>query len=353
MTVKVETDFMVSCRECSKEFPNLRSRGSHAWRAHKLKAKDYYDKYEKFDDEGFCFACGNKTDWNRGTGKYRLTCDSDECIRRNKYIYGDFNCKECDKRFTTNRGLMTHVYQIHNTFEYHDKYLRTEDNGYCKECGNPTDVQICMRVRRSFQGFKTYCSDECHTIGRSKWVRESITKLWQNPEHQLKMSQLATNRVLDINSDFGGSIEGWDEMAKRKGKFNNKPVKAFGCNFRSKFEFYVARRLEKANIKYEFEPRVTLPDGKYCLPDFYLPEHKVFIELRPAKMVDEKLIHKIRTIKNTYDKEVVLCTNIAGAATFIKKLDESRPKLNPDTVWIFEDKAGVEKEIKDAFSINK
>ena len=133
---------------------------------------------------------------------------------------------------------------------------------------------------------------------------------------------------------------------RRRGKFNNKPVKAFGCKFRSKFEWRVANRLEKAGIKWEFERKVTLPNGKYCLPDFYLPEHKVFIELRPSKMIDEKLIYKIRTIKSTYDIEVVLCTNIQGAATFIGKLDESRPKLNTDTVWIFEDKRGEERDLR-------
>lgn len=140
---------------------------------------------------------------------------------------------------------------------------------------------------------------------------------------------------------------------RRRGKFNNKPVKAFGCNFRSKFEWYAARRLEKAGITWEFEPRVTLPNGKYCLPDFYLPDYKMFVELRPSKMVDEKLVNKIRMIKNTYDKEVVLCTNIVGVGTLISKLDEDRPKLNTDTVWIFEDKRGTEKDIKNAISNDK
>ena len=133
---------------------------------------------------------------------------------------------------------------------------------------------------------------------------------------------------------------------KRRGRFNNKPVRALGCRFRSKFEWRVANRLEKAGIKWQFEPKVTLTDGKYCLPDFYLPEHKIFIELRPSKMVDEKLIHKIRTIKKMYNTEVVLCTNIQGAATFIAKLNEEKPKLNADTVWIFEDRRGEEKQLR-------
>lgn len=136
---------------------------------------------------------------------------------------------------------------------------------------------------------------------------------------------------------------------KKKRKFNNIPVidKELGIRFRSKFEWRVARRLEKAGIKWQFEPKVNLPGGRYCLPDFYLPEHNLFIELRPRKMVDDKLIHKIRTIKRTYEKEVVLCTNIQGVATFISRLDENKPKINPETVWIFEDKSGEERRLKE------
>ena len=136
---------------------------------------------------------------------------------------------------------------------------------------------------------------------------------------------------------------------RRRGKFNNKPVQAFGCKFRSKFEWRVARRLDKAGIKWEFEPRVTLPDGKYCLPDFWLPDFKTFIELRPAKMVDDKLLHKIRLIKKTYGHEVVLCTDIMGAATFIGRLDESRSPSGPNSLWVFSGKRG---ERRDAFSAN-
>ena len=136
---------------------------------------------------------------------------------------------------------------------------------------------------------------------------------------------------------------------RRRTKFNNQPTydKDLGIKFRSKFEWRVAKRLEKAELKWQFEPRVTLPGGAYCYPDFYLPDYELFIELRPAKMVDEKLISKIRTIKNTYEKEVVLCTNLQGAITFIDKLDEDRPKVNPDVVWIFEDKRGEEKSLRE------
>jgi len=136
---------------------------------------------------------------------------------------------------------------------------------------------------------------------------------------------------------------------KKRRKFNNIPVydKELGIKFRSKFEWRSARRLHKQGIKFVFEPKVTLPGGKYCLPDFYLPEYEIFVELRPSKMVDDKLISKIWAIKHTYKKEVVLCTNIQGVATFISRLDENRPKLNESTVWIFEDKRGEEKQLRE------
>jgi hypothetical protein len=138
------------------------------------------------------------------------------------------------------------------------------------------------------------------------------------------------------------------EMARRRGKYNNKRVQALGCNFRSKFEWRVANRLEKEGIAWEFEPKVKIGD-RTVLPDFYLPDFDIFLELRPAKLVDDALIQKIRQIKYTYECEVVLATDVFGAGTFISRLDENRERSNPDKIWVFTGKRG---ELKDASSVD-
>lgn len=135
---------------------------------------------------------------------------------------------------------------------------------------------------------------------------------------------------------------------KRTG-FNNTFVYDLGCRFRSKFEWYVAKRLEKAHIKWQFEPRVQLQTS-YCFPDFWLPEYSLFVELRPKRMVDDKLMLKVRLLKKIYENEVVVILDLKGAETFINKLlmckKEPQKLTRLDEVMVFEGKLGTRKENK-------
>lgn len=130
---------------------------------------------------------------------------------------------------------------------------------------------------------------------------------------------------------------------RKKTGFNNTFVFDLGCKFRSKFEWRVARWLEKFNIKWEFEPKVMIA-GSRCYPDFYLPDYDTFLELRPAKRVDDKLLLKVYHLKNTYHKECVIATDITGAKTFLQRLDENRKPSKPDKVWVFTGARGELKE---------
>src|SRR5712691_7184344 len=133
---------------------------------------------------------------------------------------------------------------------------------------------------------------------------------------------------------------------RKKTGFNNIFVFDLGCRFRSKLEWRVAKRFEKAKIKWQFEPRVQLQDS-YCLPDFYLPEYKLFVELRPKKCVDEKLLQKVRLLKKIYEHEVIVITDLLGADTFITRLLGTK-KIPPctrfDEIIIFEGKRGEKRE---------
>ena len=143
---------------------------------------------------------------------------------------------------------------------------------------------------------------------------------------------------------------------KQKG-WNNTFVYDFGCKFRSKFEWYTAKRLENAHIKWQHEPRIRLQNS-YCLPDFWLPEYSLFIELRPKRMVDEKLRQKAYLLKKIYNKDVVIILDLQGAETFISKLllcKKEPQKLSPlNEIMIFEGQRGRREENKhNAISFNQ
>lgn len=266
-------------------------------------------------------------------------------------------CLECGGEYIVQRGshsLSGHIKNTHGHYYYYHKYLFEEGEDKCEQCGE--DVEFGANKRF---GYPRFCSQTCVASfhNKQKWENEDYRKKRvaelvyysqnQSDETRAKLSKAACERNLDPNDNFGEVVA--KNGKRRKRKFNNIPVndKELGIRFRSKFEHRAARRLEKAGIKWQFEPRVNLPGGSYCLPDFYLPEYEIFVELRPSKMIDNKLISKIWAIKHTYKKEVVLCTNIQGVATLISRLDEHKPKLNESTVWIFEDKRGEEKQLRE------
>lgn len=54
-----------------------------------------------------------------------------------------------------------------------------------------------------------------------------------------------------------------------------------GYRFRSRLEARWAVFFDSAGIRYQYEPEgFVLSDGTYYLPDFYLPEHKCYVEVK-------------------------------------------------------------------------
>lgn len=59
--------------------------------------------------------------------------------------------------------------------------------------------------------------------------------------------------------------------------------------FRSRLEARWAVYFDKLGIKWIYEPEgYELPNGERYLPDFYLPEHKVYIEVKPEPCFENK-----------------------------------------------------------------
>lgn len=65
-----------------------------------------------------------------------------------------------------------------------------------------------------------------------------------------------------------------------------------GYKFRSRLEARWAVFFRTANIEYQYEPEgYVLEDGRCYLPDFYLPEYRCYVEIKP------KEITSIETVK--------------------------------------------------------
>ena len=65
---------MEKCKICETEFKSVTALLAHVAQRHKLRSKDYYDKYIKQEDEGICLVCGKETKFRGFSGGYTKYC---------------------------------------------------------------------------------------------------------------------------------------------------------------------------------------------------------------------------------------------------------------------------------------
>lgn len=85
-------------------------------------------------------------------------------------------------------------------------------------------------------------------------------------------------------------------MTIDRNKIKAIPTKYNGVTFRSKMESLFARWCDDNKQKWIYEPE-GLTNGKECyLPDFYLPNSKIIVEIKPVFFLSET--HKLDIILN-------------------------------------------------------
>ena len=148
------------CALCDAEYALL-GFTNHIQRTHKIKYKDYYDKYIEPNTEHICRFCGKSCDFSNSHGYYE-TCNSASCVRKLQHEtmyerYGEscrhadkikpkpaveykFHCALCGKGLKNHSMLNRHLNKEHcaeiTTEEYYLKYLNGKIE-YCEICGKP------------------------------------------------------------------------------------------------------------------------------------------------------------------------------------------------------------------------
>lgn len=121
-------DNLFICQICSKKVKNLNGLTQHIRKIHKLKTKDYYDKYIKTDEEGICPCCGKNTSYNRFG--YRRFC-SIKCNGLYTLQQTPVNISKRIKAIQNSKNIKL----SHNTKEFIDhqskvstEYYKNEEN---------------------------------------------------------------------------------------------------------------------------------------------------------------------------------------------------------------------------------
>ena len=107
----------ITCKLCHENFDNITSLSRHI-KCHRIKKKEYYDKFIRKKNKGTCKLCGNETSFISMNKGYRTFC-SKSCERelrdlgkKLKIYQGEFKCDTCSHGFDTADGLNKHRHRM-------------------------------------------------------------------------------------------------------------------------------------------------------------------------------------------------------------------------------------------------
>lgn len=90
-----------------------------------------------------------------------------------------------------------------------------------------------------------------------------------------------------------------------------------GRLYRSRLEARWAVFFDAMKIRYEYEAEGYNLDGLYYLPDFYLPDLKVYVEIKPARELEEVELDKVLRLQQTSGKRVLLIIGSPGLNSYL------------------------------------
>lgn len=163
----------------------------------------------------------------------------------------------------------------------------------CEECGETIPAS---RIRPSGRPTK-FCSERCRVRLRNRTIGKAILRRWriENPEKYAAQKARSVRRQKEMYhlETYGRVLETPEEIMKN-GHDRYRHARALG--YRSGLEVQVARQLEEAGVKFEYEAHVlryTVPEklAKYT-PDFILP-NGIVIETKGRFVTADRTKHRL------------------------------------------------------------
>jgi len=267
----------IICGICNKVFEGrfmYLSLASHVVITHKISSKEYYDLYIKKEKEGVCKHCGKPTRWYSMRNGYTNFC-SHKCSANDNNV----------------------LLQRKKTIK--SKIIKTQIK--CFTCGNFFNVSINNKV-----GLKRkYCSLNCcnKNIERRKntGIRNSEIFKGKSSWNKGKLIERTVSFCRTCGSEIHHRLKehpkycSYDCMRKNKEykitqitnllkaglKANNQKLQYKGIFFRSSWEVKYAKLLDLLGVYWDYEKyRFLLSDGTFYVPDFYVYDWKIFIEVK-------------------------------------------------------------------------
>lgn len=342
------------CQECNEKFSCAENLSKHV-KHHGMINQQYYDKWLKTENEDKCKECGNITIFNgvqKGYNKYcSLKCahngnkkQKNNNKQKIKNTY-KFECKECYEKFKTSIKLNNHIIKFHIKKEYYDKYLKKENEGFCKICNTPTS--FTGRLVGKYSGYEMCCSKECREKyklekrTKTNLYKYGVTNVYQllsckekirqtfikhyGVDHNMKSDKGKKEFKKSMINKYGvewplqnkESLEKNQKSAKKLKQFRDTNIYyqgSYELDFLEKYYDKYPDIQRGPSIKYEFNG-----NKKVYHSDFYIPSKNLIIEIKSSWIlkidieINEK---KIATISNGYNYIMILDKNYVNIESF-------------------------------------
>lgn len=325
---KNEQDFFI-CEECGRECINKMSLSKHLVK-HKITLKEYYDKWLKENNEGYCDICGKETEFRNFTRFYKLTCSKECNTKHFKKIciekFGNESPLENKKIREKIKETNLKKYGVNNPFSSLE--IRNKIKQSCLEkygVENPYQSEIikekCKQTKLQKYGDEKF----------KNWEKQKQTCLERyGVEYVLSDPIIRQKAKETMKLKYGVEHQSQNENIHKKQMFNGKRIKQYKDTniwYQGTFEldflekYFNKFEIQKAHsIKYEFNNK-----NKYYHPDFFIPFLNLIIEIKNsyyAKIDKDKIDCKQNaTINNGYNYIMIVNKNYEEFEKLLKSYE--------------------------------
>jgi hypothetical protein len=200
---------------------------------------------------------------------------------------GNLVCEECEKIFSSQIGLGTHIGMIHNSKLYYDKWIKEKDEDICKICSKKT--KFSSKITRGY--YKT-CSKKCENKNRVNTIKQTLIKTFgvenisQLKETKEKKRQTYLKHFgVDNNMKNKNNFEKQQKSAKLLKYFKDTTIYyrgSFELDFLEKYQDLFPDIINPESVKYLFE-------GKQLIyhPDFFIPLLNLTVEIKNSYLANK------------------------------------------------------------------
>ena len=241
----------MKCEICQKECSGFVGLSNHI-KIHKIKTKEYYDKYLKKENEGICLECRKNTSFYNMNIGYHKFC-SNKCSNNNKEIK--------NKKITTSLKNFGVEYSS-KIKEIKEKVKKTCLKKYGVDCSSKSEI---IKEKSKQTCLKKYGSEY---VMQNKEVREKgkITNLKNYGYDNLFKSPQIKNQIKQSNlKNYNVEYPMKCKEVRERGKQTN--LQKFGVdNYSKTHEFRELARLNKIKLvesQLQNNQKINPKEGKY------------------------------------------------------------------------------------------